>query len=202
MNEKLEEKLIVEVKKNPSILKKITNQTEAICLAAVKRNGYALINVIHQNEAICLEAVKQYGIVLQHVEHQTEAICLEAVKEDVDALRYVKDQTEAICLKAVKENGYALKHVKSQTKKICLTAINQNLDSGRFIKFNFIKKNDALIILKAYLNYNRKDKDILTRIIKQFNDDKKFTDFYTKHNLWKYVDFDELNNLSIYSMVL
>jgi hypothetical protein len=69
-----DKKIIEFLKKNPSKLSEIENQTEAICLAAVKKYGYAL----------------------GHVKNQTEAICIAAVKENHFCLRYVKNRTPKI----------------------------------------------------------------------------------------------------------
>ncbi len=59
-----------------------------------------------------------------------------------------------------------------------------------------------MIVLKAFLQ-NTKDKVILTNIIEMFNEDEEIVDFYTKHKLWKYVNFTKLNNKTLhYSMIL
>ena len=242
MNEKLEEKLIVEVKKNPSILKKITNQTEAICLAAVKRDGYAIQFVDDQTLELCIEAVKENVYALQCIKNQREEICLAVLKQDaynavgfindklktiyiIEAikdsrclrLKYIKDQvekmpelvkynglalkfinyqTEELCLEAVKENVLALNYVKNKTNKIYKEALNYNFkDSSRLIPIK--EKSTAMIVLEASLR-NNKDRVILTKILNKFSKDQEIVDFYTKHKLWKHVDFNKLKNHKLF----
>ncbi len=59
MNAELEKQLIRQVKKDPSSLRNIEEQTEDICLAAIKQDGDYLQYVDNQTETICLAAVKQ-----------------------------------------------------------------------------------------------------------------------------------------------
>ncbi len=198
MNNKLE--LIEQVKKDPLSLKNIKNQTEAICLAAVSTRGYTLQFVKEQTEKLCLEAIKQNGNALRFVKNKTESICLEAVKQNGSALEYVRNQTENVCLVAVKQDGKYLCYVEDQTDNICREALNSNFkDSVHFVKIK--QKSTAMIILEASLQHT-KDKITLTEIINKFSEDKEILDFYTKHKLWKYVNFSKLNNLSEYCMVL
>ncbi len=179
MNERIEKNIIYRVLENPYSLKYV-DQTERICLAAVKRDGYALRYVKYKTKEICLEAVKTFGL----------------------SLEYVEDQTEEVSLEAVKNNAYALLYVKDKTDRVCLEAINKNANAIEFIDIN--ERSKALIVLNFYLNH-KKDKDVLTKIIKKFHNDKEFIDFYTKHNIWKYVDFykTKLNDKLIkYTMTL
>ncbi len=127
---------------------------------------------------------------------------IEKVKIDHSYLDKIKDQTEEICLAAVKQDGYALYYVKNQTEKICLAAIKQNIKSIWFADIK--RRNIALLILKVYVKFNDKNKKyILTDILRNFNEDKKIIDFYTKHKLWKYVNFNELSdNFRMYGMAI
>ena len=61
-----------------------------------------------------------------------------------------------------------------------------------------------MIVLEASLQH-RKNKAILTEIINKFSKDKEVVYFYTKHNIWKYVDFYKVkfnDKLSQYGMIL
>ncbi len=207
MNKESELKLIKQVKADPFSLKYIKNQTETICLEAVKKEWLALRHVKDQTEQICLAAVKDYGLSLLYVKNQTEAICLAAVKQDAGALDYVKNQTEAICLEAIRQDPLSIKLVKHQTDKICLEALKCN-NKTYILKdiipsLNINIKSIALITLNVLSKHNDKDKIILNKIINKFKEDKEILDFYTKHKLWKYVDFNKLNNeLTHYAMIL
>ncbi len=92
-----------------------------------------------------------------------------------------------------------LTFVKKQTDKICIEALKDDFDAGKLVDISV--RSRALILLNAYLHYKANDKDILTKIIKKFNDEE-FKNIYTKHKLWKYVDFSKLSNLIEYSMLL
>lgn len=180
MNIELEQKLIDEVKKDPSMLEKIQEQTEEICLAAVKQDGLAIQYVKDQSLNVCLAAVKQNGL----------------------ASYYVKDQSLNMCLAAVKQNGYAIQYVKNKNKtdNVYLQALKQNYTIVSLI--NIKKRRLALLVLNASLYYENKNKKVLNEIIKKFNKDKEFVDFYTKYKLWKYVDFSNVKRLNEYTMVL
>ena len=196
MNKKLEQKIIEQVKRDPDYLKDIEEQTEAICLAAVKAAGWAVKHVNNQTEEICLAAVKEDGNALRYVKNQTEKICLATVKDFGNALEYVNNQTEAICLEAVKENVLALNYVKNKTNKIYKEALNYNFkDSSRLIPIK--EKSTAMIVLEASLR-NNKDRVILTKILNKFSKDQEIIDFYTKHKLWKHVDFNKLKNHKLF----
>ena len=60
----------------------------------------------------------------------------------------------------------------------------------------------ALLVLNILLQHKHKDEKLLTDIIKTFSEDKEVIDFYTKHKLWKHVNFSMLNDLVEYSMVI
>lgn len=64
-----------------------------------------------------------------------------------------------------------------------------------FVNFMDIeKKATALVVLKGILQQDLKSKQILTKIINKFEEDKEIIDFYTKHKLWKDVDFSKFDN--------
>ena len=170
-----------------------------MCLEAVKQNGYALQDIKNKTDRVCLEAVKQNGSTLKYVDNQTYEICLEAIKQNPSSLKYVNDQTEEICLEAVRLDGNALRYVKHQTDKICLEALNNNVECASLV--NIDRRSIALILLKCCIQHNVKDKKILNDIINKFNDDE-FKNIYTKHKLWKYVDFSKLKMLNKYFMTL
>ena len=115
----------------------------------------------------------------------------------------VKNQTEKICLEAVKETTYALRLVKDKTEKIYLESFKDNLDAAFLVNIN--ERNVVLIMLNSSLQHKNKNKEILTKIIKKFNKDREVVDFYTKYNLWKYVDFSKVklnNELIKHSIIL
>ncbi len=95
----------------------------------------------------------------------------------------------------------ALKYVNNQTDSICREALKNNFNAS--FRLVIIKNNStALILLEAFLQH-RKDKSILTEIIKKFSKYEEIVDFYTKHNLWKYVDSNKLNDKLIkYGMTI
>ena len=192
MNKELEQELIDKVKKDPFSLKNIKDQTEAICLAAVKQNGNILKKVKYKTHNICLEAVRENGNALRYVDHQTKDICLAAVRNNGYALQYVKNQIEEICIEAVRNIGNAMFYVKDQTYRICTEALNSDYNYAVNL-INIKDKNTAMVVLNASLEHTI-NKTIITKIINKFNEDEEIVNFYTKHNLWKHVDFNKLNN--------
>ena len=136
-------------------LEYVKKQTPAICLAAVMEDGWALIFVKEQTDEICLAAVRCKGYALKWVKHQTKKICSEAVKRDFTALQFVKDQDEEICLAAVERRGTMLRHVRkeNQTEKICIAAIRSN---GNTISMTKNRLEDAR--QNPYLGYEHKDR--------------------------------------------
>ena len=180
MNKKLELELIEQVKKDPHSLKYLNDQTEAICLAAVKVNGYTLLHVKNQTKEICLAALEQDSFALMYVKDQTEEICLEAVRIDKEAIQCVEDKNKTLKVcKRLNDVELAIKYLNLKLKEHCLVALN------------------LLIFDKNKDKYRR----ILTKMIKKFNN-KEFRSFYTKYDLWKYVDFSKVENLNEYSMVV
>ena len=192
------------VKQNWNALEFIKDQTNEICLEAIKKDPWALQLVKDQTNEICLEAVRKDGWALKYVKDQTNEICLEAVKPRSSILAFVKNQTEEMCIEAVKQHGNNLHVVKKQTDNICKEALNNNFnDSVLFVDIK--EKSTAVIVLEASLKNikNTKNKVILNRIINKFSEDEEIVDFYTKHKLWKYVDFKKLNiELTQYGMTL
>lgn len=99
------------VKKNVSHLKKITHQSQALCMAAVQINPKAILYMHANYEDVFVQAVLQCGDLLKDVKYQTALICLTAVKNEGLALKYVVQQNEEICFSAVQNNGFAIKYV-------------------------------------------------------------------------------------------
>jgi hypothetical protein len=116
------------IKKVPSALKYIVNQTPEICLEAFKKGcnfGY----IRCQTPEICLEAVKMDWQLIGSIKYQTREVCLIALEKSWIALKYIRDQTDELCLRAVQNkerNGYALAYVKKQTPEICMEAVKNN----------------------------------------------------------------------------
>ena len=203
MNRKLELKLIERVKKDPNNLKNIREQTEAICLEAVKISRHALQYVNNQTEEICLAAIEHDVASIEYIKDKTPAICLAAVKQDGNALYYIKNKTEEMCLIGVKHDGKYLCYVENQTDNICIEALKNNFN-GAIRLIDIKEKSTAIIVLKASLQH-MKNKIILTEILEKFNEDKEILDFYTKHNIWKYVDLSKVkfnDNLIQYGMTI
>ena len=153
MNIELEQKLIDEVKKDPSMLEKIQEQTEEICLAAVKQRGLAIQYVKDQTEAICLEAVNSDPNALQYIKDQTEEVCLQALKNDFRSVCYINITKRNVAYIVLKVS--AQQNIKD--KKI-LTKIIENFKEDRefidfytkhhlwkYVYFSKVKLNDELI---------------------------------------------------------
>lgn len=177
----------------------MNSDEEALLIKKVIGHPWNLMHIEgeQQTEEICLAAVKRDATALQFVENQTEKVCLAAIDTATFALRMVKNQTEKICSHAVKKNGLALQYVDNQTNEICLEAVKENPDAFEYVKLNYMdkeKKNIALIALNSILQQPVKNKQILTKIINKFEEDKEIIDFYTKHKLWKDVDFSKFDN--------
>ncbi|MBW3020063.1 DUF4116 domain-containing protein [Candidatus Woesearchaeota archaeon] len=159
------------VKKDPSHLRNVDNQDEAMCLEAVTRNGLTLVYVKYQTEDVRRAAVGENPHALNFVDVQSEEVCVLAVEEDGLCLQYVEDKTPYLCKVAVSQNGNALKFVPkdlqteelykiaikndptmlqeidNQTEEICLIAINTNPESIVYVK------EQTPTIIKAALNH-------------------------------------------------
>ncbi len=91
-----------------------------------------------------------------------------------------------------------MKYVENKTDEIYLEALNQNFNVA--FSLNLYNRKIAFLVLRVSLQH--KDKKILTNIIEIFSKDKKIINFYTKHKLWKYVNFDRIKDLDKYYMVI
>lgn len=128
---------IEDVRKNPSLLKQVKEQTPELCMAAVSEDYKALSYVREQSNVICLIAVKNDGNALQFVKDQTPQICMEAVKHSGNAIQYVKKQTPELCAEAIKQDPLALKHVKNPSKELCIEAVRSNRNAISFVPESF-----------------------------------------------------------------
>ena len=212
-----EELCIEAIKGDGEAIKYVKDQTEAICLEAVKENGKAIRFIYNKSNPIYFEAVKDMrslkyikdqirkipecvkynGLALKYIEDQTETICLDAVKDFGLALEYVKHQTEVICIEAVKQDGRALQYVKDKTDEIYKEALNNNIKDS--LSFVVVKcKSTAMIVLKSLADNKLIDEIILTKILNKFSKDEEVLNFYTKHNFWKYVNFNRLRNHKLF----
>ncbi len=201
MDEKLELEIIEFVRTYPFSLKEIEEQTEKICLAAVNRNGNALEHVKDQTEKICLAAVKNYGCSLRYVKHQTTKVCIEAVKQDSFSLQYVKDKTEEICIEAVKRKDESIAYANNKNKSINVCKHMKDIRIAlTYLDYNV--KKQCLVALELIIKSNYRNKEVLSKIIKRLSKDKIAIDTYTKYDLWKYVDFFNLEELNNYAMIL
>ena len=112
---------------------------------------------------------------------------------------FAEYQSETMRFNAVSKDWRVLKYAQCQSADTCIAAIKQSLESFKYIICN---KRNYLEVLKFLISNNQKDEKILNKIIKRYHD-KEFKDIYTKHNLWKYVDFSKLKKLDDkYTMVL
>ena len=60
-----------------------------------------------------------------------------------------------------------------------------------------------MLLLEVSIQQQHKNKIILNEIIKKFSKDEEIVEFYTKHKLWKYVNFNNLDiKLTQYGMIL
>ena len=62
-----------------------------------------------------------------------------------------------------------------------------------------------MIVLEAYVQYSVKNKAILTKILNKFSKNQEIIDFYTKHKLWKQIEFSKVklnNKLIQYGMTI
>ena len=106
-------------------------------LFAVSKAGWMIDEVTEQTEAIRLAAVKNYAQVLRCIKKQTEEMCLIAVTHPTVGyfmLEHVHEQTPVICLAAVKANGQALQYVREQTPEICWAALEQDRTAAKHIR--------------------------------------------------------------------
>lgn len=126
------------VRKNPSLLKQIKEQTPEICMTAISEDPRALSLVRDQSPVICLTAVKTNGNALQYVREQTPQICIEAVRQTGCALQYVKNQTPELCAEAIKQDPLVLKYVKNPSMELCVDAVRHNRNAISFVPESFL----------------------------------------------------------------
>lgn len=111
------------VRRDISQLRKVANQSQALCMAAVKINPKAILYMHTYYEDVYVYAVSQSSDLFKHITDQTDKICLSAVAKEGLALRYVIEQTEKICQIAIHSNPFSLKYAMHQTETLCMQAI-------------------------------------------------------------------------------
>ena len=128
MSESIHQERIKRASTQKGYLKRLKNQTEAICLVAVQLDGLALEYVYEQTEKICLEAVKQNSLALKYVQNQTEEVCCVAVRKKPEMIKYVKEPTEQICLEVIEGFRHCRFDLLASTKAFCtLNVFNGNI---------------------------------------------------------------------------
>ena len=103
-------------------------------LDVIRKDPSKIQHIINQTEEQCLEAVSRNGLTLYYVKNKTPKICLAAVKQNPNALNFVNDQTKEICEEAVKRNGFCIQYVKKKTPELYMLAVKQQGASIRFIE--------------------------------------------------------------------
>ena len=105
-------------------------------LEKVKRNPSHLAYVEDQTERMCHEAVSRNGLTLYYAKFKTDEINQIAIKQNPNAINFVDEQTEDLCNLAVSEDGLAIQHIDKKTPQLCLRSVRQNGGA-----LNFIPKN-------------------------------------------------------------
>ena len=139
------------------IEKMISEELMRDCLLAIKAYPEGIKHLTNQPEALCLAAVEEDGLLLQYVKNQSEAICLAAVEQNSFALKYVADQNEQMCLAAVKKDGYALQYVKNQSEAICHAAVKQNPHVILYVKPEFKEEALKLVRMRSFFDEDLKN---------------------------------------------
>lgn len=84
-----------DIKKNPFIIRYISDPNHTFCMTAVENDGNAIAFIREPSEKVCIAAVKQNGLALAYIEkhHQTERVCIEAIHQTVFSSHFVLNVT-------------------------------------------------------------------------------------------------------------
>ncbi|MDB4590943.1 DUF4116 domain-containing protein [Flavobacteriaceae bacterium] len=125
-----EEMQIIAVRTSISAYKSISSPSEKVSIAfvSIPCKCTTLHDVSEQTEAICMAAVRAYSQNLEYAEKQTEEMCLIAVEDDWETLAYADYRTEKVCMTAFKQSVYALQYFPDEltTDELRIEAIDQD----------------------------------------------------------------------------
>lgn len=163
--------ILDKIKRNPSYLQHVQEQTEEMCMEAVTRNGLALFYVEDKTPDVCQAAVLENPHALNFVDSPPPELCMLAVSEDGLCIQFVENKTLEMCMIAVKQNGGAfkfipeefrtpelylevvrndptmLREIENQTEELCLEAIKVNPEVIAYVK------NQTSNIIKAAMGH-------------------------------------------------
>jgi hypothetical protein len=120
------EQAIEMVREDAYSIRRVTDQTEALCEIAIK-DGVPLSYIKNKTDNTCrIAVVKEYAANLKYCVNKTKELCRLAVEENGYSLKYIQDQDEELCKLAVSKLGSALQFCKIQTEEICKIAVQSD----------------------------------------------------------------------------
>lgn len=111
------------VRSSPCALERISEQTDALCLASVRRWPNTLEHVRFPTRRIEEAAVRARGCALEFVRSPDEAIVRLALRTDPCAIAFAAPQTEELRLLAVRGHHDAISHVPNPSAAVRRAAV-------------------------------------------------------------------------------
>lgn len=131
--EKEGEKMIGEIRKNPSLLFTIKNPSIAEQKAALLSDISILGRIEVQNKKI-VEYALGNAEAMKYVKEQTPEICKFALRQNIEAMKYIKDQTEDLCRYAIDIDPETIRFMKNPSLDVCKKAILYDAELIRFVE--------------------------------------------------------------------
>jgi len=159
--ERIEEKIIEDVKTNPTNIRYIEQQTEAICWAALNKQPSTI----------------------EYIKSPTYDMKKFSVNTNPSNIKFIKDQPEDLCWIAIKKEMWNLQYIKNPTKEMCifvlqsrpqyLTLLNQTEEMQMIVasqgSLEGIKNPSEKVILTALKNCDPQDMSLILNKIPDYH---------------------------------
>lgn len=141
LNEMPEEKVIINIKKNPNLSFYIFKPSFRVIFTVLKRDesfkkyfSTDLLNKINDiTDQAQLAILSEEPELIKHIKNHSEQFLFEAVKVNPMVIRYLSDPSEAVQLAAVRENGLVIQYLKAPSVNVKVKAIENNYKAVQFI---------------------------------------------------------------------
>ncbi|MCK9369671.1 hypothetical protein M0R04_07165 [Candidatus Dojkabacteria bacterium] len=139
-NTKSEKQQIAMVKRKGCNIKKISNPSETVKLAAVWNDASALQYIDNKSEALQLMAVKQWGPAIVYILNPSEAVQMAAVKCISGSIQYIEHPKDSVIKTALTDPGFIFQS-DNYNKEVMRIFKDNTLLMKKWIRYGKVMRN-------------------------------------------------------------